>query len=78
MAVALSGAETGSASCSAGSSSTQCVVPGTAGTYNIQVTATGYQAMSQSVTVEGSNPPCGCPTVQAQQIDVVLTPSQAG
>jgi hypothetical protein len=75
VSVALSGAVTGSASCNVGTSATLCYVPGTAGTYNIQVAAAGFQTVSQSLTVEGSTPPCGCPSVQARQIDVVLTPS---
>jgi hypothetical protein len=44
------------------------------GIYNIRIEATGFQAVMQSVTVDGSTHPCKCPTVQTQTLDVVLTP----
>jgi hypothetical protein len=70
----VSGASTGFGPCSAGDALTQCRVSGTAGTYNLRLTAAGFEEKAFSVTIEGSSPPCGCPTVQPQQIDVVLTP----
>jgi hypothetical protein len=49
-------------------------VLGSIGTYNIRITAAGFQAVMQSVTVDGSTQPCKCPTVQTQTLEVVLTP----
>ena len=70
----VSGAANGSDSCSGGDAVTLCRVSGTAGTYTLRLTAAGFEEKVFSVTVEGSSPPCRCPTVQTQQIDVVLTP----
>jgi hypothetical protein len=41
----------------------------------MRVSAPGFQTVAQGVTVAGSNPPCRCPTVQTQQLSMVLTPS---
>jgi hypothetical protein len=70
----VAGAVTASGACSAGEAVTRCHVAGTAGTYILRLTAAGFEEKAFSVTVEGSNPPCRCPTVQTQQIDVILTP----
>jgi hypothetical protein len=72
--LSVSGASTGSGPCSAGDAVTLCHVPGTAGTYNLRLTAAGFEEKAFSVTIEGSSPPCRCPTVQTQQIGVILTP----
>jgi hypothetical protein len=45
-----------------------------AGTYNLLLTAAAFQDKSLSVVVPGSTPPCGCTSVQTQQLSVVLTP----
>ena len=74
LAVTLSGAASGSGQCTAGQSTTECVVPGMPGTYNLQFTAAGFQDKTLSVVVLGSTPPCGCTSVQIQQVTVVLTP----
>ena len=60
--------------CSVGPSATSCLVAGTAGTYDLQLAAAGFQDKTLSVTVAGSSPACGCPSVQTQHVDVVLTP----
>jgi hypothetical protein len=73
--VEVSGRVSGSGSCSVGTSATLCYVLGTAGTYNLRLSASGFNAMMRSITVEGSNPPCGCATVQTQELNIVLTPS---
>jgi hypothetical protein len=52
-----------------------CYVPGTAGTYVLDVSAPGYQSTRLTVTVEGTNPECGCPTVVAQHLDITLSPA---
>lgn len=63
-------------SCRNGSQANICLVPGTAGTYDLRVSAAGYQTATQNVVVSGTNPPCGCPTVNSQTITVVLTPME--
>jgi len=45
-----------------------------AGTYDLQFAAAGFQDTTLTVVVQGSTPPCGCPSVQMQQVTVVLTP----
>lgn len=74
LTLTLSGATSGSGQCTAGQSTTECVVPGMPGTYNLQFTAAGFQDKTISVVVQGSTPPCGCTSVQLQQVAVVLTP----
>jgi len=75
LTLTMSGAASGSGQCNAGASATSCVVPGMPGTYDLRLTAAGFQDKALSVTVPGSTPPCGCPSVQTQQLDVALTPS---
>lgn len=53
---------------------TTCIVPGNAGQYELDIGAPGYQTVHRSVTVTGSNPPCGCAVVNTQHLDVALTP----
>ena len=74
LTLTLSGATSGSGQCTAGPSTTECVVFGMPGTYNLQFTAVGFQDKTISVVVQGSTPPCGCSSVQVQQVTVVLTP----
>jgi hypothetical protein len=44
------------------------------GTYDLRIAVTGFQTLTESVTVDGSTPPCKCAMVQTQTLDVVLTP----
>ena len=74
LTVTVSGSASGLAQCTAGASVTSCTVPGTAGTYNLLLSAAGFQEQALSVVVSGSTPACGCPTVQTQQVNAVLTP----
>jgi hypothetical protein len=75
LSMTVSGAASGSGPCSAGDSATLCTVPGMPGTYDVRLTASGFQEKALSVTVEGSSPPCACTSVQTQRLSVVLTPS---
>ena len=71
--VRVSGAATGTASCTAGTTATTCYVPGVAGTYSVEVVANGFQATQRTVTVEGTTPECGCPTTVTARMDVTLS-----
>jgi hypothetical protein len=51
------------------------MVPGTAGTYEVDITAAGYQTVHRTVHVAGSTPACGCPIVNTEHIAVTLTPT---
>lgn len=75
VSITWSGSASGSSPCVPRSTFTQCKVLGSIGIYNIRIAATGFQAVMQSVTVDGSTQPCKCSTVQTQTLDVVLTPS---
>jgi hypothetical protein len=66
--VQVSGALTSTLPCPAGT----CRVPGTAGTYTLDVRAAGFQVARRTVTVAGTNPACGCPTVETAQVSVAL------
>lgn len=74
LTLTVSGASSGSGQCTAGQTTTECVVPGMPGTYNLQFTAAGFQDKTTSIVVQGSTPPCGCTSVQVQQVTVVLAP----
>lgn len=66
--VQFTGPATGTAPC-AGS----CAVPGYAGTYNLNISAPGFQPVQRSVTVTGSEPAaCGCSTTNTVHLDVAL------
>ena len=52
----------------------QCFVPGTAGTYVLDASAPGFQSQRLTVTVQGTNPECGCPTTMAQDLEIALSP----
>ncbi len=75
LTLTLSGAAAGSGQCSADASTSVCVVPGMPGTYNLRFAAPGFQEKKLSITVQGSTPPCGCTSVQRQDLDVVLSPN---
>jgi hypothetical protein len=73
VSVEISGAATGSMQCNTSSTATACAFPGMPGTYNLKVSAPGFLTVTQVVTVQGSAPPCGCPTVFTQHLDLVLS-----
>ena len=53
-----------------------CSVPGTAGTYTLDVGAPGFETAHRSVMVPGTDPSdCGCPTVVTQRLAVALVSS---
>jgi hypothetical protein len=74
LTLTLSGATSGSGQCTAGPSTTECVVPGMPGAYSLQFAAAGFQDQTLNVVVPGSTPACGCTSVQVQQVTVVLAP----
>jgi hypothetical protein len=49
-----------------------CRVPGTAGTYTLDVTAPGFVPVRRTLVVEGTTPSCGCPTVVSQTVTIAL------
>lgn len=75
LTLTLSGAVSGSAQCNADAGTTSCIVPGEHGRYDLLFAAPGFAAKTVSVTVQGSTPACGCPSVEQQNVVVVLTPS---
>ena len=50
----------------------KCVFLGTAGTYEVDISAPGHQTVHRSIVVPGTNPECGCPTTDAQRLTIVL------
>jgi hypothetical protein len=54
---------------------TICNVPGTAGTYNLEVTAPGFAPVRRTVVVQGTNPSCGCPTTVTEIVAIALVPA---
>jgi hypothetical protein len=52
-----------------------CDVPGYGGTYNLEVEAPGFQAAQRTVTVEGTDPECGCPSTATRRLDIALVAS---
>jgi hypothetical protein len=49
-----------------------CFVTGYAGTYEVDISAPGYQSVHRQVVVQGSNPECGCASTRTQQLAVAL------
>jgi hypothetical protein len=74
VAVTISGAVTGAASCNTDPTATVCYVAGVAGTYELEITARGFQTSRRTVTVSGTTPECGCPAATTVRLDVVLDP----
>jgi hypothetical protein len=68
--VQVSGAAVSSMPCN-----TTCRVPGTAGTYNLDVTAPGFAPVRRTLVVQGTNPSCGCPTVFTESVAIALVVS---
>jgi hypothetical protein len=66
--VDVSGAVRASFSCSA-----TCPIPGSAGTYQIAVSAPGFASVERSVQVPGTNPTCGCATTVLQNVTITLS-----
>jgi hypothetical protein len=52
-----------------------CDVPGYGGTYNLEVEAPGFQKAQRTVTVEGTDPACGCPSTATRRVDIALVAS---
>jgi hypothetical protein len=71
--VHVSGAIVAAFACSSG----MCAVPGTAGTYTLAVGAPGFQSVQRTVTVQGTSPECGCPSVETARVAVALIPQAA-
>jgi len=75
LTVTWTGSTSGSVECTAFTTRTDCIVPGLAGTYNLQFTAAGFQDTTLTVAVQAAQPPCGgCASVQMEQVTVVMTP----
>lgn len=73
--IQVSGAANGTSPCNTNGNATTCYVPGTSGTYEVAVLAPGFQAARRTVTVSGTTPACGCPTVVTQHLAIVLASS---
>jgi hypothetical protein len=70
------GSRSGSAQCNVEATLTRCSVLGGHGTYQLHVAAPGFRPADLSVVVPGRDAaPCGCPIMQPQALDVILTPS---
>lgn len=70
VSIAVNGPVTGGGPCA----DARCVVLGTAGTYEIDISAPGYQTLHRSVVVLGTSRECGCPTVTTERLTVALSP----
>lgn len=68
--IEISGAVTSTIPCDS-----SCVIPGVSGSYTLQVSAPGYQSLTRTVLVRGSNPECGCPIVETERITIALAPT---
>lgn len=68
--VDVSGAVRASFSCSA-----TCPIAGSAGTYQITVSAPGFAPVERSVQVRGTNSTCGCATTVIQDVTIALSAS---
>jgi hypothetical protein len=67
--IAVSGAATGGGPCQ----NAKCDVMGVAGTYEVDISAPGYQTVHRQVVVPGTvGAACGCPTAETQRLTVAL------
>ena len=51
-----------------------CVVPGLAGTYQVDIGAPGFTTVHRTAQVNGASASCGCGSVDTAHLDVALTP----
>jgi hypothetical protein len=51
-----------------------CLIPGSIGTYELDIGAPGYQTVHRTVTVTGQRATCGCDRVDKQNLSVALSP----
>jgi len=54
-----------------------CHVPGTAGTYTLDVAAAGFAPERRTLVVQGTSPSCGCPTVVTESVAIALVPASS-
>jgi hypothetical protein len=66
--VHVSGAVSTDVPCGSGT----CIVPGTAGTYTLRLEAPGFATVERTVTVHGTSPACGCPTVDTEAVSLAV------
>jgi len=52
-----------------------CPIQGPFGSYEIDVTATGFAPVDRSVQVQGTQRKCGCDLVETQSVQVALVPT---
>jgi hypothetical protein len=62
--------------CNTGSLQNTCMVLGGAGNYDVRVSAPGFQAVEQSIVVTGSQPLCGCGSVDTRMVTIALAPQR--
>jgi len=71
-AVEVSGAVTTNIPCSS-----SCAVFGSAGTYDITISAPGFASVHRTIQVSGTTPRCGCAMTTPEHIAIALTASPA-
>jgi hypothetical protein len=52
----------------------ECFIPGTAGTYKLDVSAPGFVSVHREIQVTGTDPKCGCPSADTQHVAIALNP----
>jgi hypothetical protein len=52
-----------------------CEVFGYGGTYELDITAPGFQPTHRSIRIHGTMPDCGCATTDTQHLSVALVPT---
>jgi hypothetical protein len=55
--------------------SSECVVPGSVGTYRLTLSAPGFQTVERTVVVHGSTPRCSCTQVETERVSLVMSPA---